>query len=30
MEENRKGTGVFYDVVGVATLVVEIIGVTFA
>ena len=30
MEENRKGTGVFYAVVGVATLVVAIIGATFA
>lgn len=30
MEENRKGPGVFYAVVGVATLVVAIIGATFA
>lgn len=30
MEENRKGSGVFYAVVGVATLVVAIIGATFA
>ena len=30
MEENRKGTGVFYAVVGVATLVVAIVGATFA
>ena len=29
-EENRKGPGVFYAVVGVATLVVAIIGATFA
>lgn len=29
-ENNRKGTGVFYAVVGVATLVVAIIGATFA
>ena len=28
--ENRKGPGVFYAVVGVATLVVAIIGATFA
>ena len=30
MEENRKGPGIFYAVVGVATLVVAIIGATFA
>lgn len=30
MEENRKGPGVFYAVMGVATLVVAIIGATFA
>ena len=30
MEDNRKGPGVFYAVVGVATLVVAIIGATFA
>lgn len=30
MEENRKGPGVFYAVIGVATLVVAIIGATFA
>lgn len=30
MEENKKGPGVFYAVVGVATLVVAIIGATFA
>ena len=29
-ENNRKGPGVFYAVVGVATLVVAIIGATFA
>ena len=29
-ENNRKGTGVFYAVVGVATLVVAIVGATFA
>ena len=29
-ENNRKGSGVFYAVVGVATLVVAIIGATFA
>ena len=28
--ENRKGPGVFYAVIGVATLVVAIIGATFA
>ena len=30
MEENRKGPGLFYAVVGVATLVVAIVGATFA
>ena len=30
MDENRKGPGIFYAVVGVATLVVAIIGATFA
>ena len=30
MEENRKGPGIFYAVTGVATLVVAIIGATFA
>lgn len=30
MEENRKGPGIFYAVVGVATLVVAIVGATFA
>lgn len=30
MEENRKGPGVFYAVIGVATLVVAIVGATFA
>ena len=30
MEENRRGPGIFYAVVGVATLVVAIIGATFA
>lgn len=30
MEENRKGPGIFYAVIGVATLVVAIIGATFA
>ena len=29
-ENNRKGPGIFYAVVGVATLVVAIIGATFA
>lgn len=29
-EENRKGPGIFYAVIGVATLVVAIIGATFA
>lgn len=30
MEDNRKGPGIFYAVVGVATLVVAIVGATFA
>ena len=30
MENNRKGTGIFYGVIGVATLIITIIGATFA